>query len=98
MHDLISRLLQTDPNRRPSIEQVLLHPAIAAKVQEFQMLYPQSQSKRIKTRFGQPPKAPLLPVNNKRSSVIKDEKAMPRPRVNMKPVQKKENEVKIVYV
>ena len=91
MHDLINRLLQTDPNRRPAIEQVLQHPAISSKVKEFQMLYPDSAHLRPKARFGQPQKAPLLPVNPKRPSVIKESgQAVTKikTKVNMRPVTK----------
>jgi hypothetical protein len=74
-------LLQTDPNRRPSIEQVLTHPAILNKVQEFQMLYPASLPTRPKQRFGQPQKSPILPVNDKRVSIVKEKKK----KINMRP-------------
>lgn len=37
-------LLETDPTRRPSIQQVLCHPAIASKVTELQMLFPSNQT------------------------------------------------------
>jgi hypothetical protein len=79
----VSWLLQTDPNRRPSIEQVLSHPAIVGKVQEFQMLYPASLPKRPRQRFGQKPEEPALPVNEKRVSMMKEIKN--KPKINMRP-------------
>lgn len=67
MHNLVGWLLQTDPNRRPSIEQVLTHPAIITKVKEFQILHPCPIPQRSKKRFGQPKAAPVLPVNEKKT-------------------------------
>lgn len=90
MQSLVAWLLQTDPNRRPSIEQVLTHPAIAAKVKEFQMLYPDSLPKRPKTRLGQAPKSTVLPVNGKRSSMIKEVNR--KPRVEMRPIGQKQTQ------
>lgn len=43
VHNLVSWLLETDPQRRPSIQQVLCHPCIASKVTELQMLFPSNQ-------------------------------------------------------
>ena len=85
MQSLVGWLLQTDPNRRPSIDQVLTHPAISSKVKEFQILHPCPTPQRSKAKFTQPKAAPALPVNEKKTSIYRDSKAVNKVRMDMRP-------------
>ena len=85
MQNLVGWLLQTDPNRRPSIDQVLTHPAIASKVKEFQILHPCPIPQRSKAKFAQPKASPVLPVDKKKTSVYRNSKAVDKVRMDMRP-------------
>ena len=96
MHNLVGWLLQTDPNRRPSIQQVLTHVAIADKVRELQMLYPSCVNPQIKRKDLAKPNKPVLPLQSKRGVVQKDLRSMQnlkkKPQQNMKSSKNSDHE------
>ena len=67
-------LLQTDPEKRPNIDQVLTHPAIQVKVKELQVLYPAPLSTNIRRLHKNKNGNTILPISEKKSGIQKDVK------------------------
>ena len=70
MNHLVGWLLQTEPSKRPDINQVLTHPAIVQKVRELEILYPTPSSIKTKSSSGLGPNKPMLPVTKRKSVLI----------------------------